>query len=152
MQEQGKKEKKPINAAEKIRRILFNFDLELTASLGELSLAKARVQRYADKKNRKELEIYTSACIDEAKLNVYIDQLTKGKNETYESLEKILETYNPKYKKIWLMYFIGQQTYEEISSKTYYSYNNVKKIIKKLRKDLISYGMIPLEKEDEEDE
>jgi len=73
MQEQGKKEKKPINAAEKIRRILFNFDLELTASLGELSLAKARVQRYADKKNRKELEIYTSACIDEAKLNVYID-------------------------------------------------------------------------------
>lgn len=148
MQEQ--KNNHPRNGAEKIRRILFNFDLELTASLGELSLAKAKVQRYASKKNKREIEFYTSACIDEVKLSVYIEQLTKGKNETYEALENILETYSPKYKKIWLMYFIGQQTYEEISSKSCYSYNNVKRVIKKLRKDLIDYGLI--EKVEEENE
>lgn len=149
MQEEIKRNAPPTNAAEKIRKILFNFDLELTASLGELSLAQAKIQRYASKKNKRELEFYTSAKIDEVKIETYIEQLTKGKNETYEALEKILETYTPKYKKIWLMYFIGNQTYEEISATTYYSYNNVKKIIKKLKKDLVDYGLLPREEEED---
>lgn len=149
MQEEIKRNAPPTNATEKIRKILFNFDLELTASLGELSLAQAKIQRYASKKNKRELEFYTSAKIDEVKIETYIEQLTKGKNETYEALERILETYTPKYKKIWLMYFIGNQTYEEISATTYYSYNNVKKIIKKLKKDLVDYGLLPKEAEED---
>lgn len=134
--------KYPKNGAEKVRRVLFNFDLELTASLGELSIAKAKVQRYSTKKNKREIQCYTSASIDEIKLNVYIDQLTNGKNETFEALEDLLNTYNAKYKKIWLMFFIGHQTYEDIAANTHYSYNNVRKIISRLRQDLIDYGAI----------
>ena len=40
-----------------------------------------------------------------------------------------------------MMYFISQKTHQEISDATFYSIENVKKVIKKLKNDLISYGI-----------
>ena len=141
MEETKKEEFKPNNSAEKIRKLFFNYDLELLAGKGELDLNKAKIKRYATKKNKKELELYTSSLIEEAKITTYIEQLTKGKNEVYENLEAILKTYTPKYRDIWMMYFISQKTHQEISDATFYSIENVKKVIKKLKNDLISYGI-----------
>ncbi len=142
----AKQENKVIKtAADSVRKILFNFDLEMTASVGELKLARAKTLRYKNPKNNREKEIYTNARIDEEKLKVFIQQLTAGKNETWQSLEQILEIYNPKYKKIWLMYFISQYTYEEIAQKTNYSVDGVNFIIQKLKKDLIDLNLIAKE-------
>lgn len=136
------------NAADSIRKVLFNYDLEMTASIGELKICKAKVQRYKNPKTKREKEIYVNARINEEKLNVFIQQLTDGKNETWQALEDVLQTYTPRYKTIWLMYFISQYTYEEIAQKTNYSIDGVKFIVKKLKGDLINLGLI---EEDEGD-
>lgn len=134
----AKKEiKEAKTAADSVRKVLFNFDLELVAANGELDLTKAKVQRYADKKNRQEIERYTTARIDEEKLKVFVQQLIDGKNKTWKSMENLLNTYTPKYKTIWLMYFISQYSYEEIAERTGYTIEGVNFIIRKLKKDLI---------------
>ena len=134
----AKKERKNVKtAADSVRKVLFNFDLELVAANGELDLTRAKIQRYADKKNRREIERYTSARIDEEKLKAFVRQLIDGKNRTWSSMENILNTYSPKYKTIWLMYFISQYSYEEIAERTGYSIDGINFIIKKLKTDLI---------------
>lgn len=129
-------------AADLVRKLLFNYDLCVTASKGELQLAKAKTIRYKNPKNKKESELYTSARIDEIKLQAFIDQLTDGKNETWKSLEGVLETYTPRYKQIWLMYFISQLSYQEIAEQTNYSIDGVNNIIQKLKKDLIDLNLV----------
>ena len=84
------------NAADSIRKVLFNYDLELVAAQGELKLAEAKVLRYKDEQNNKSKTLWANALINEAKLNTFIEQLTKGKNETYAELEEILSIYTPK--------------------------------------------------------
>ncbi len=130
------------NAADSIRKVLFNYDLELVAAQGELKLAEAKVLRYKDEQNNKSKTLWANALIDEAKLNTFIEQLTKGKNETYAALEEILSIYTPKYKKIWLMYFIGNYTYEEIAEATNYTIDGISYTIKKIKKDLIDRGLL----------
>lgn len=124
-------------AADSVRKVLFNFDLELVAANGELDLARAKIHRYADKKNKHEIERFTSARIDEEKLQVFVQQLIDGKNKTWKSMENLLSTYTPKYKTIWLMYFISQYSYEEIAEQTGYTIDGINFIIQKLKKDLI---------------
>lgn len=135
-------------AADSVRKVLFNFDLELVAANGELDLTRAKIQRYADKKNRLEIERFTSARIDEEKLKIFVQQLIDGKNKTWKSMENLLNTYTPKYKTIWLMYFISQYSYEEIAEQTGYTIEGINFIIRKLKKDLID--LAKGEKEEEQ--
>lgn len=135
-------------AADSVRKVLFNFDLELVAANGELDLTRAKIQRYADKKNRLEIERFTSARIDEEKLKIFVQQLIDGKNKTWKSMENLLNTYTPKYKTIWLMYFISQYSYEEIAEQTGYTIEGINFIIRKLKKDLID--LVKGEKEEEQ--
>ena len=65
--------------------------------------------------------------------------LKKGKNEAWKRLEEIIDRYKPKKKKIWFMYFINGYTINEIAEKTYYEQRQLKRIIKSMREELITY-------------
>ena len=125
------------NAAERVRKVLFNYDLEIEASIGELKFHRARIIRFKNAKQGRGLENLTYSRIEEEKLLVYIEQLTLGKNETYKAIESVLNTYNPTYKKIFFMHFISKLSHQEIADMTNYSLAHIKRIIKKLKKDFI---------------
>lgn len=140
------------NAAERVRKVLFNFDLELEASIGELKFHQARIIRFKHAKQGRGLENLMYSRIEEEKLLVYIDHLTQGKNETYQALESVLNTYNPTYKKIFIMHFISHLSHQEIADMTNYSLVHIKRIIKKLKKDLINLDGGETEEQNEHNE
>lgn len=122
--------------AENIRKILLNCDLRLVYAEGELKLAhedfklhsKVGGQAHAKKAVRAKARCET--------YKVYIKNVSKIKGEISLGLETVLSRYTPKYKKIWIMYFIEQASIDDICSAVCYSRGNINVIIKKLKMDL----------------
>ena len=48
----------------------------------------------------------------------------------------MLSTYNARYKRIWVAYFIEKKTYDEIASEVSYTRDNVKKVVFRLKDEL----------------
>lgn len=128
-----------LNAADKIKKLLFNYDLELVAARSELQLVNSKIDRYQDSTNKRNRNIYLANKIEKIKIEEFIRQLGKAKNETWNDLEQILNTYTPRYRTLWIMRFIKGMSYEEISADTNYSISNVRKIIDRMNRDLIDY-------------
>lgn len=128
-----------LNAADKIKKLLFNYDLELVAARSELQLVNSKIDRYQNSTNKRNRNIYLANKIEKIKIEEFIRQLGKAKNETWNDLEQILNTYTPRYRTLWIMRFIKGMSYEEISADTNYSISNVRKIIDRMNRDLIDY-------------
>lgn len=129
----------PRNALEKIKRTLFNIDLELIDVDSRLKLCEAKMQQFRDSKKRLASKQYISAAIDEKKLTIYRARLIETKNEIYAAIEPLLKTYRPKYREIWVLHFIQGHPIEEIAIVTKYADRHVKRIIASMRRDLIAY-------------
>lgn len=78
----------------------------------------------------------------EAKINrdiyaVYVQNLKSIRESAYKRLEKYLAKYNAKQSKIWVMYFIEKKGIDTIAEATYYSRDNVNKIVSRMKQELI---------------
>ncbi|MGN0961000.1 MAG: hypothetical protein ACI4PF_02230 [Christensenellales bacterium] len=147
----------PKNPAENYRKTLFNYDLEISNAISMSELYSAREKMYRDNKTKKGKSAYFGAVVNLKKLEVYLNALKKGKNDALERLDTITEKYNTKKKNIWVMYFINGYSIKDISKIIPYDYRNLKRIIKSMKEDLITY--LPYEdlkdikvEEDEEDD
>ena len=122
--------------AENIRKILLNCDLRVVYAEGELKLANEDFKLHSklggQANARKALR--AKACCETYK--VYIKNVSKIKGEISLGLDRVLSRYTPKYKTIWLMYFIEQASIDEICNEVNYSRGNINVIIKKLKLDL----------------
>lgn len=123
-------------AGDKIRKLLFNIDLNIVYAKGSEKLANENFKLNQKIKNPKNQKKAMQAKIEKECYKVYLRNLEDTKQEIEIELNKILNRYAPKYKTIWLMYFIQQSTIEEIAKATNYTIDNVNKIIKKLKNDL----------------
>lgn len=129
----------PKNPAENYRKTLFNYDLEIANAISRAEFFSAREELYRDDTTKKGKQIYYGAVVNLRKLQTYLIALKKGKNEAWKRLEEIIDRYKPKKKKIWFMYFINGYTINEIAEKTYYEQRQLKRIIKSMREELITY-------------
>lgn len=122
--------------ADNIRKILLNCDLRIVYATGELKLAnedfKLNAKLGGVGGERKALRAKARA----ETYKVYIKTINKVKGEISMGLDRVLARYTPKYKTIWIMYFIEQASIDDICNAVNYSRGNVNVIIKKLKLDL----------------
>lgn len=128
--------------ADKIRRTLLQIDLKLLEAD-----AQCRVADEEFKLNQKIKKTLNQRKAMESKIKrecykVYINNLKVAKSSILENLNKVLSTYTPKYKQIWIMYFIEKRDIEEIRNTVNYSRENVNKIISKLKTDLFDLNWV----------
>ena len=129
----------PSNALEKIKRTLFNIDLEIVSADARLKVANANMEKLRDAKKPYLKKSYVSWAIEERKLTIYRARLVEAKNEIYAAIEPLLKTYRTRYREIWVMHFIQGHTIEEIAQATKYADRHVKRIVASMRQDLIAY-------------
>jgi len=123
---------------EKIKRMLFNCDLTIAYAHGEIKLRDAEMKLYEGRGGRKEQFKYIRAKTEKEQYEVFIEDINHIKEEITENLSIILDKYQPKYRQIFLLFFIESKTYQEIADITHYSFEAVKVIIKRLKNDLIT--------------
>lgn len=129
----------PKNPAESYRKTLFNYELEIANTISRAEFFAAREEMYRDDKTQKGKKIYFGAVVNLRKLQTYLNALKKGKNSAWSRLEEIVDRYKPKKKKIWFMYFINGYSAQEISQMLPYDLRNLKRILKSMREELITY-------------
>ena len=125
--------------ADNIRKVLLNVDLRLVYAESERKLAledfKLNSKLGGQANTKKALRAKArSECF-----KVYISNINKVKGEITVGLDAVLSRYTPKYKRIWVMYFLEQASIDDICSEVCYSRENVNKIIQKLKLDLCHY-------------
>lgn len=121
--------------ADNIRKLLLNCDLRIVYGEGELKLAQEDFKLNSKKGGKTNLRKAIQAKARAETYKVYIKNVNKIKSDISLSLDAVLSRYTPKYKTIWIMYFIKQATIEEICSAVSYSRGNINVIIKKLKLD-----------------
>lgn len=122
--------------AEKIRRSLFRIDLLYTEAEVKMLVAEEDYKKYSKlggvTNKRKAQEALAKARVWET----YISNLKAIKNATVDKLDEILDDYTPKYKQIFIMFFLERRAIEDIVQAVNYSRRHVDRIIAKLKDDL----------------
>ena len=140
----------PKNPAESYRKTLFNYELEIANVISKSEFFAAREEMFRDDRTKNGKSVYFSAVVNLRRLQAYLIALKKGKNEAWQRLEVIIDRYKPKKKKIWFMYFINGYSIQEIATNLPYDLRNLKRIIKSMREELITY--LPYEEEIKEED
>lgn len=129
--------KEATTIVDRIKKLLYNFDLAITYAKGEIKLREANINLYANDGRRYSQRRFINAKVDKERFEIYIKELENAKREILDNLEIILSKYTERYKRVFIMYFIENKSYDEICSETNYAPDGLKDIIVKLKKDLI---------------
>lgn len=127
------------NVVDKIRRLFFNYDLTVTYALGEIEIRKNIMNLYRGDTRKPSQRKFVQAKIDAERFEIYIDEIVKAKKELEKNLLFVLNRYNERYKTVFWLHCIEDKTYDEICDKTGYSREAVKKILHRVKQDVISY-------------
>ena len=134
--EDSKQEAK--NIVDKIKKLLFNYDMAIVYAKGEISFREADMELYKSNKGKYGAKKFALARIDKERFEIYIEKINNAKNELLENLSLVLDKYNDKYKQVFMLFFIESKTYQEIADITHYSFEAVKVIIKRFKNDLLT--------------
>ena len=129
--------KQATTIVDRIKKLLYNFDLAIVYAKGEIRLREANINLYANDTRRYAQRRFVVAKVDKERFENYITELENAKREITDNLEIILSKYTERYKRVFIMYFIENKSYDEIASETHYAIDGLKDIVAKLKKDLI---------------
>jgi DNA-directed RNA polymerase specialized sigma24 family protein len=133
-----KEENKKIQTVvDRIRVLLFNYDLAIQMAQTEIKKRTADIELYkghGGKTGRK----FLVAKVEKERYERYVNELIILKNELIEGLEIILDKYSNSYKQVFMLYFIERKSLEEIKRQTCYSLTAIKYIVNKFRSELIT--------------
>ena len=122
---------------DKIKQLLYNYDLAIVYANGEIKLREATMSLYSNDTRKKSQMRFINAKVDKERFEDYVADLENAKREILDNLDIILSKYTEKYKRIFIMFFIENRSYDEICEKTNYTPDAVNKIISKLKSDVI---------------
>ena len=125
------------NVIQKLKKLLYNYDLALVYAKGEIKLREATMNLYSQDKRRYSQRKFLVAKVEKERFEDYISDLENSKREILDNLDIILSKYTPKYKQVFIMYFLENRSYDEIASETHYTFDGICDIIAKLKKDVI---------------
>lgn len=136
MSENVKSEAKTI--IEKIKRILFNCDLTIAYAKGEINLRNSIMSLYEGDMRKKSQQKFIRAKIEKERFELFVDEVEHTKTEIKENLNLIFDKYQPKYRQVFLLFFLEDKSYQEIAEQTNYSFEMIKLVIRRLKNDLIT--------------
>ena len=122
---------------DKIRRLFLNYDLTVAYALGEIEIRKEIMDLYRGDTRKTSQKKFIQAKIDLERFEVYVEEIVKAKKELENNLMYVLNRYSSRYKNIFWWACIENISYQEISDKTGYSYESIKKIVHKVKEDII---------------
>lgn len=125
------------NVIERIKVLLFNYDLELAYARGCVRKNEITMRLYENDHRKDRQRKFLSAKVDKERFENYIDEIIDAKREIMDNIDIVLSNYTPVYKRVFIMYFFENKTLEEISSETNYSFDGVRWIINKLKSLII---------------
>ena len=131
--------KRAQNIATKLKVLLFNLDLTLEYAKSEIEVRRATMKLYQGETAKWKQRRFLEAKVDEERYQIYLEDIIKTRNELLENVELILSKHTERYKKIFLMFFLQDKSITEIADETHYSVDTVKKIIQKLKQDLLTF-------------
>ena len=138
------------NVTDKIRKVLLNYDLEIEMAKAQLRKAYAKVSCFKDSKSHYEQQIYYTGQLDKIKYQTYIEQLKKNKKKVLQDISNIIDMYYPEYKYVWIKYCIECKQAKVIAKELKIHHKTVHKIIRKINRDLINYGIVEGEQQQDE--
>jgi len=127
------------NIITRIKKLLFNLDLTVVYAQGEIKLRHSTMKLYEGATSKWKQRKYVEAKVDAERLAIYQEDVERDKKEILEGIENILAKYQPRYKRVFIMYFLQDKTYQEIADETNYSLVAINKIIAKLKSDLLTF-------------
>ena len=130
------------NVVNKIRAVLFNYDMEIEQAKAQLRKAYAKTSCFKDSKIHWQQEKYYSGEIEKIKYQSYINQLKKDKQKVLQDISNVLDIYYPEHKHVWLEYCLKNKLPKMIAKELDIHTAKVKKIIRIINQDLINYGIL----------
>ena len=124
---------------DKIRRLLLNYDLTVAYALGEIKIRQEIMSLYRGDTRKPSQKKFIQAKIDLERYEVYVEEIIKAKKELVDNLNYVLKRYNDRYQKIFWLACIEKKPYAEISDVTGYNYETIKKIVHKVKEDIIGW-------------
>ena len=126
---------------EKIKQLLYNYDLTIAYAQGEIAIRNASMDLYKGSKSQYKQRKFLEAKIDKEKFQIFVDDVENARSELLDNVEIILSKYQKKYKDIFMLYFFQEKSYKEIADQTAYSIPMITKVIKRLKNDLLTFYM-----------
>lgn len=127
------------SVVDKIRRLFFNYDLTVAYALGEKKIRQEIMDLYRGDDRKPSQKKFIQAKIDAERFEIYMEAVVAAKKELENNVLFVLNRYTEHYKQIFWLHCISGKTYDEIAVQTGYSYEAVKKIIHKVKQDVICY-------------
>ena len=121
---------------DRIRKFLLNIELEIAENQAELEKQKARVEKYTNGNSKRAIDGFAKAFIEVKNIEIYIDALTKLKDEFMNRVNDILIKYQPKQTQIILSYVLNKTPKEQIASSMGISLEEINSCLKSFSKDM----------------
>lgn len=124
---------------DKIRRLLLNYDLTVAYALGEIEIRKQVINLYKGDERKPSQKKFIQAKIDAERYEIYVEEVVKAKKELEKNLMFVLNRYAPRYRDIFWWHCIELKSYDDIAAETGYSVVALKKIVHRVKEDVISF-------------
>lgn len=138
MEENEVNTKQAKGIVDKIKRLLYNCDLTLAYARGEIQIREAQLSLYEGDMRKSSQRKFVQAKVEKERYEIFVADIEHTKDEITENLSLILDKYQPKYKQIFMLFFLEGKSYQEIAEATNYSFEAIKVIIRRLKNDLIT--------------
>lgn len=121
----------------RIKKMLFNYDLAVAYVQGEIKIREANMRLYKGDTKKISKRKFVLSKVEKERYEIFLEEIAVAKKEILENLNLILDKYQPRYRQVFVAYFLEDKQYCEIEALTNYSYDAVKAIIRRLKNDLI---------------
>ena len=121
----------------RIKKMLFNYDLAVAYVKGEIKIREANMRLYKGDTKKTSKRKFVLSKVEKERYEIFLEEIAVAKKEILENLNLILDKYQPRYRQVFVAYFLEDKQYCEIEALTNYSYDAVKAIIRRLKNDLI---------------
>ena len=121
----------------RIRSFLMNSDLCVTYTEALIQQIDAEMKLYEGKQDKYSKRKFVELKIDKEKNIQYLEDTIANKQKLVTNVEKVIDKYNSRYKKVFVYFFIENKSYREIADAVGYSEDRIKQILQILRRQLV---------------
>ncbi len=121
----------------RIRSFLMNSDLCVTYTEALIQQIDAEIKLYEGKQDKYSKRKFVELKINKEKNIQYLEDTIANKQKLVANVEKVIDKYNSRYKKVFVYFFIENKSYREIADAVGYSEDRIKQILQILRRQLV---------------
>lgn len=127
------------NVLDKIKRLLLNYDLLLDYAKGERDLRLNYMNLNKQVKTKAGQKLYILSKVELDRFNIFIEEITKAKEELLNNLSNTLEMFEEKNHKILKKYYLENKSVDEIAKSYRRKPKDVEAVVSAFALNIISF-------------